>query len=123
MLLRFDIKKPLINLEYIFKEYGIPVSLLYDLKEKCSTELFLKKFDNSFEIVFSVYDNNTIIDKDGCVTMIDDSDKEYISKIREMSINAEVPVILEMDSILDKISKYGTNSLVKEEFEYLFNYK
>lgn len=33
----------------------------------------------------------------------------------------QLPVILELDSILDKISKYGINSITKEEKDFLDN--
>jgi hypothetical protein len=33
----------------------------------------------------------------------------------------ELPVVLEVDSILDKIGKYGINSITKEEKDFLDN--
>lgn len=125
MLIRIDLTKSLIRLEYIFLEYGIPVSLLYDMNSKEVVELFLqKKSDNDkFEIVYAIHKNGFVTLKDNSHYMMNEMEKEMINHVRIFSENAEVPVILDVDSILDKISKYGTNSLVKEEFDYLYNYK
>ena len=42
---------------------------------------------------------------------------ETVSK----KVIVELPVVLEVDSILDKIGKYGINSLTKEEKDFLDN--
>lgn len=122
MLLRIDLTKPLIRLEYIFLEYGIPVSILYDIIDKEVVELFIEKKDK-FEIVFTVHSNGHLGFNDGSNFMMDKEEIEMIDDLRSFAENAEIPVVLDVDSILDKISKYGTNSLVKEEFDYLYNYK
>jgi hypothetical protein len=122
MLLRIDLTKPLIRLEYIFLEYGIPVSILYDMKDQGVVELFIEKKDK-FEVVFTVHSNGHLGLNDGSNFMMDKEEIEMIDDVRSFAENAEIPVVLDVDSILDKISKYGTNSLVKEEFDYLYSYK
>ena len=50
---------------------------------------------------------------------------EHIARapaIRSDMEELEIPVVLELDSILEKISKYGRNSLTMEEFEYLHKF-
>ena len=42
---------------------------------------------------------------------------ETVSK----KVIVELPVVLEVDSILDKIGKYGINSITKEEKDFLDN--
>lgn len=50
--------------------------------------------------------------------------KDTLSEIEEFKIeDTDVEVILDLDTILDKISKYGINSLVKEEKEFLNSLK
>lgn len=57
-----------------------------------------------------------------------DNKINHISKIKELPVVVEVvetkielPVVLELDAILDKISKYGIESITKEEKEFLDN--
>ena len=47
-----------------------------------------------------------------------ESKKEDIEK-EEIVVESELPVVLEVDPILDKISKYGIDSITKEEKKFL----
>lgn len=47
-----------------------------------------------------------------------ESKKEDIEK-EEIVVESELPVVLEVDSILDKIGKYGIDSIAKEEKKFL----
>jgi hypothetical protein len=48
-------------------------------------------------------------------------DPSFFEMIEGME-ELELPVVLELDSILEKVSKYGRNSLTMEEFEYLHKF-
>ena len=46
--------------------------------------------------------------------------KALVEKVVDIEV-VQLPVVLEVDSILDKIGKYGINSITKEEKDFLDN--
>lgn len=47
--------------------------------------------------------------------------KPQVEKVVEIKKMVELPVVLEVDAILDKIGKYGIDSISKEEKDFLDN--
>jgi hypothetical protein len=115
---RIDLNKSLMELEYLCLENNIPISIISDLKMKGCEEVFFNR-DGTVHAFSSKTEFNLI----GVVHNHSEYSLAMLEFIRMLSDDVKMDVILELDSILDKISKYGRNSLVKEEFEYLFNYK
>jgi hypothetical protein len=123
MRFKIDLTKPLIQLEFIFSEYKISLSLLHECKIKGDKVIVFSQEDGKLIEYLKVNKNNKILiddmEIDGEFKMDDEpSFFEMIEDIEEL----ELPVVLELDSILEKVSKYGRNSLTMEEFEYLHKF-
>jgi hypothetical protein len=114
-LYKIDLTKPLIQLEFICKEYGFPLDTILEYKYSGCREIALK--DDGEFYVFSYKKGNDVYWFD---ILVDKNGKFSISDEIEFS---ELPIILETDVILDKISKYGLNSLHMTEFDYLYSLK
>ena len=124
MRFKIDLTKPLIQLEFIFSEYKIPLSLLQECKMNGDKVVVFTEDDDKNLIEFlRINKNDKVfvddIEIDGDFRM--DDDPSFFEMIEDME-ELELPVVLELDSILEKISKYGRNSLTMEEFEYLHKF-
>lgn len=121
---KLDLTNSLINLEYICLEYKIPISILQDHKSKGDKTLVLTKKDNQFKEFARIDKDGNLfmegdkIEQDDTFNIFYEDFTEFIDDIEPL----ELPVILEIDSILEKISKYGRNSLTMEEFDFLYKF-
>jgi hypothetical protein len=114
-LSKIDTTKSLLNLEFICKEYGLPLGKILEYKYLGCKEVILIKDSDSFNVFSYRLDNKVY----WFGVLIDGNDKSIFSDIEF----TELPIVLETDTILDKISKYGLNSLHIKEFDYLYSLK
>jgi len=93
-------------------------------------------FDFDSKVLIAFIDNNVFGSYKGLVTNSDlklsKKEKDYLLNMKPTEFNTKkkkevsvdiitLPVVLELDSILDKIKDYGIDSLVKEEKDFLDN--
>ncbi len=96
--------------ESIENQLGLPKNTISDLKSKNITKAWI--WEKSGKVIFFREKNNTHIKHDKI--------KFNLNNIKTFKLNkiSEEP-ILEINSILDKISKEGINSLTNSELEFL----
>jgi len=125
---KLDLSQSLLKLEYICLQKNIPVCMISDLK---STKNNFKEI-----IVFKeegVFKQKALIDKFGEIWIAgvpardwNTEETMYVYEMLEETLKmipfTEIEPEKDLDSILDKINKWGINSLLKEEFEFLFSY-
>ena len=125
---KLDLTQSLLKLEYICLQKNIRVCMITDLK---STKNNFKEI-----IIFKeggVLKQKALIDTLGEIWVAgvparDWNTKEtmYVYEMLEETLKmipfTEIDPEKDLDSILDKINKWGINSLLKEEFEFLFSY-
>lgn len=126
-LLKINLKQSLLKLEYICVQKNIPFYIIENSK----------LYGDFSEIIFSnengQFKEEALIDSYGDI-WIDGINAKYCyigetSHLYEMTKESfnlipfiEIEAEKDLDSILDKINKWGPNSLLDEEFEFLYNY-
>jgi hypothetical protein len=125
--LKLDITQSLSKLEYICLYHNIPFYMIEKLKENSNTSKVILSKDGDKWI------EKATIDKDNQLFIKGVNTKEFhsentmyanqmlidaLNSLPEISIEPET----DLDSILDKINKWGYNSLLEEEFKFLYNY-
>ena len=123
---KLDLKESLLKLEYICLQKNIPISIVEDVKLNSDfTQLILFKEDGQFK-------EKAMIDMYGEVWIAGVPAKEWtkettpIYELLEETLRiipfTKIDPETDLDAILDKINKWGMNSLLKEEFDFLYNY-
>jgi hypothetical protein len=124
---KLDITQSLLKLEYICLQKDIPFYIVKDLKLSPNnfSQVIIFKEDKEFE--------SAVIDSDGEIWIAGVSAKfwnderttsvcEMLKETLDMIPFTEIEPEKDLDSILDKINKWGVNSLLEEEFKFLYNY-
>jgi hypothetical protein len=124
---KLDITQSLLKLEYICLQKDIPFYIVKDLKLSPNnfSQVIIFKEDKEFE--------SAVIDSDGEIWIAGVSEKfwnderttsvcEMLKETLDMIPFTEIEPEKDLDSILDKINKWGVNSLLEEEFKFLYNY-
>lgn len=111
-------KYTLKELKDISEVYNIPFFYLEDLKGKPGDEVYFAKmwFDTLNQEIVGY---SSILDKDKLI--LSESYTDIISDIKPIDLKKKRVDVLTVDNILDKITKYGIDSLVKEEKDFLDN--
>lgn len=126
--IKIDLKQSLMKLEYICLQKDIPFHLVKDLKLGSGdfTQAILIKEGGQFK-------EGAAIDSKGEIWVSGAPAKDWnteqtmfmydmLKETFDMTPFIKIEPKKDLDSILDKISKWGINSLVEEEFEFLFKY-
>lgn len=108
----------LTELKDVSKVFNIPFFYLEDLKGKPGEDVYFAKmwFDTLNQEIVGY---SSILEKDKLV--LSDSYTDIINNIKPVDLKKRRVDILTVDNILDKIAKYGIDSLVKEEKDFLDN--
>jgi hypothetical protein len=106
------------ELKEVSEVYNIPLFYLEDLKGNPGEEVYFAKmwFDTLNQEIVGY---SSILDKDKLI--LSESYTDIISDIKPSELKKRRVDILTVDNILDKIAKYGIESLVKEEKDFLDN--
>ena len=106
------------ELKEVSEVYNIPFFYLEDLKGNPGEEVYFAKmwFDTLNQEIVGY---SSILDKDKLI--LSESYTDIISDIKPSELKKRRVDILTVDNILDKIAKYGIDSLVKEEKDFLDN--
>lgn len=106
------------ELKEVSEVYNIPFFYLEDLKGKPGEEVYFAKmwFDTLNQEIVGY---SSILDKDKLI--LSESYTDIISDIKPSDLKKRRVDVLTVDNILDKIAKYGIDSLVKEEKDFLDN--
>lgn len=106
------------ELKEVSEVYNIPFFYLEDLKGNPGEEVYFAKmwFDTLNQEIVGY---SSILDKDKLV--LSESYTDIISDIKPSELKKRRVDVLTVDNILDKIAKYGIDSLVKEEKDFLDN--
>jgi hypothetical protein len=106
------------ELKEVSEVYNIPFFYLEDLKGNPGEEVYFAKmwFDTLNQEIVGY---SSILDKDKLV--LSESYTDIISDIKPSDLKKRRVDVLTVDNILDKIAKYGIDSLVKEEKDFLDN--
>jgi hypothetical protein len=106
------------ELKEVSKVFNIPFFYLEDLKGNPGEEVYFAKmwFDTLNQEIVGY---SSILDKDKLV--LSESYTDIISGIKPSELKKRRVDVLTVDNILDKIAKYGIDSLVKEEKDFLDN--
>lgn len=128
-----------VQLTRISEIVGLVDGSLQDSKREGSSKLW---FDFDSKTWIAVLDNKVFDSYKGLVTntklKLSKKEKDYLLNMKPTEFNTKkkkvlkevvsdvidvvtLPVVLELDAILDKIKDYGIDSLVKEEKEFLDN--
>jgi hypothetical protein len=107
-----DLTMWMIELEAICKEYSLDIDIITQNKTQGFKYLWIDTY--SSKIIAYNY-----IGKDEIRIVENVFNKVKVLKTKKASI----PVILDVDTILDKITEYGIDSLVQEEKDFLKNIK
>ena len=104
------------------KEFCVGYNLMYDsilnLKERTYAKLWLTK--DGILIAFNLVEENIFeIDDFETIRLFNKFLPELLAV--EVYEPVKIPIILEVDVILEKISKYGVDSITKEEKDFLDN--
>ena len=108
----------LTELKDVSEVYNIPFFYLEDLKGESGEEVYFGKmwFDTLNQEIVGY---SSILDKDKLI--LSESYTDIISDIKPSDLKKRRVDVLTIDNILDKIAKYGIDSLVKEEKDFLDN--
>ena len=108
----------LTELKDVSKVFNVPFFYLEDLKGKPGEDVYFAKmwFDTLNQEIVGY---SSILEKDKLV--LSDSYTDIINNIKPVDLKKRRVDILTVDNILDKIAKYGIDSLVKEEKDFLDN--
>jgi len=108
----------LTELKDVSEVYNIPFFYLEDLKGEPGEEVYFGKmwFDTLNQEIVGY---SSILDKDKLI--LSESYTDIISDIKPSDLKKRRVDVLTIDNILDKIAKYGIDSLVKEEKDFLDN--
>jgi len=108
----------LTELKDVSEVYNIPFFYLEDLKGDPGEEVYFGKmwFDTLNQEIVGY---SSILDKDKLI--LSESYTDIISDIKPSDLKKRRVDVLTIDNILDKIAKYGIDSLVKEEKDFLDN--
>ena len=106
------------ELKEVSKVFNIPFFYLEDLKGNPGEEVYFAKmwFDTLNQEIVGY---SSILDKDKLI--LSESYTDIISDIKPSDLKKRRVDVLTIDNILDKIAKYGIDSLVKEEKDFLDN--
>ena len=106
------------ELKDVSKVFNVPFFYLEDLKGKPGEDVYFAKmwFDTLNQEIVGY---SSILEKDKLV--LSDSYTDIINNIKPVDLKKRRVDILTVDNILDKIAKYGIDSLVKEEKDFLDN--
>ena len=106
------------ELKDVSEVYNIPFFYLEDLKGQPGEEVYFGKmwFDTLNQEIVGY---SSILDKDKLI--LSESYTDIISDIKPSDLKKRRVDVLTIDNILDKIAKYGIDSLVKEEKDFLDN--
>lgn len=106
------------ELKEVSEVYNIPFFYLEDLKGNPGEEVYFAKmwFDTLNQEIVGY---SSILDKDKLI--LSESYTDIISDIKPSDLKKRRVDVLTVDNILDKIAKYGIDSLVKEEKDFLDN--
>ena len=106
------------ELKEVSEVYNIPFFYLEDLKGNPGEEVYFAKmwFDTLNQEIVGY---SSILDKDKLV--LSESYTDIIIDIKPSELKKRRVDVLTVDNILDKIAKYGIDSLVKEEKDFLDN--
>lgn len=108
----------LTELKDVSKVFNVPFFYLEDLKGKPGEEVYFGKmwFDTLNQEIVGY---SSILEKDKLI--LSDSYTDTINDIKPVDLKKRRVDVLTVDNILDKIAKYGIDSLVKEEKDFLDN--
>ena len=108
----------LTELKDVSEVYNITFFYLEDLKGEPGEEVYFGKmwFDTLNQEIVGY---SSILDKDKLI--LSESYTDIISDIKPSDLKKRRVDVLTIDNILDKIAKYGIDSLVKEEKDFLDN--
>jgi hypothetical protein len=124
---KLDLKESLLKLEYICLQKNIPIFLIENLKLNSKfAQVILFKEDGEFK-------ENAMVDSNGEIWISGVPAKDWNTKetmptydMLEETLRlipfTKIDPETDLDAILDKINKWGMNSLLKEEFDFLYNY-
>ena len=106
------------ELKEVSEVYNIPFFYLEDLKGNPGEEVYFAKmwFDTLNQEIVGY---SSILDKDKLI--LSESYTDIISDIKPSDLKKRRVDVFTVDNILDKIAKYGIDSLVKEEKDFLDN--
>lgn len=106
------------ELKEVSKVFNIPFFYLEDLKGNPGEEVYFAKmwFDTLNQEIVGY---SSILDKDKLI--LSESYTDIINDIKPSELKKRRVDVLTVDNILDKIAKYGIDSLVKEEKDFLDN--
>ena len=106
------------ELKEVSKAFNIPFFYLEDLKGNPGEEVYFAKmwFDTLNQEIVGY---SSILDKDKLI--LSESYTDIINDIKPSELKKRRVDVLTVDNILDKIAKYGIDSLVKEEKDFLDN--
>jgi len=99
-------------------EYSIDYEALLDLKQKTYAKIWLTKDGNC--VAFTVTKDNSFDIEDYDTVRVFNFFLTELSNIKTYQVPVE-PVILDVDTILEKIFKHGKDSLTLEEKNFLDN--
>jgi hypothetical protein len=99
-------------------EYSVSYESLLDFKEKTYAKIWLTK--DRFCIAFTLIENNDFEIEDFDTVRMFNQFLTELSLIKSYQVTVE-PVVLDVDTILEKIFKYGKDVLTIEEKNFLDN--
>ena len=104
-------------------EYNFSYEVILDFKEKTYAKIWLTK--DGVSVAFTVIKNNAFDIEDFDTVRMFNVFLTELSTVKSYQVPVETdavdPVILDVDIILEKIFKYGKDSITKEEKSFLDN--
>lgn len=99
-------------------EYNFSYEIILDFKEKTYAKIWLTK--DGVSVAFTLIKNNAFDIEDFDTVRMFNVFLTELSLMKSYQVPVE-PVILDVDTILEKIFKYGKDSLTLEEKSFLDN--
>lgn len=130
------------HLDVYSKKFNVDIDVLIEMRDVKKAKAVYINLDGEYLICYKDKDNNLVFFPTYIQFIEQNHKKTFLYSLKTLGtpklpkvkkpqvetlvetvkkVVVELPVVLEVDSILDKIGKYGINSITKEEKDFLDN--